>query len=245
MASPYEQPALYDAIFADQAAECAALCRQLLGEREGRFLSAGCGTALVERELPDAVRVTGFDLSPAMVQAAARAMPNASFVVGRMERPPLECAGEAVAVFAGLLSMAYLIDDNAQHAFVRWAARQLQPGGRFIAEVPLAWQPSRVQGIEERSADGTFRFRWLDCAHEGRHATALHSELTLRDPAGVEHTRRAPLAVFTPGGMRALLQAAGLREVRFVAPYDAGTETDAPPPDCLRAVVCARRDEKR
>jgi hypothetical protein len=53
--------------------------------------------------------------------------------------------------------------------------------------------------------------------------------------------RHAPLMVFTPPGIRGLLEAAGFEGVRFHAPYDLKSGTESPPRDCLRGVVVARR----
>ena len=94
-------------------------------------LDVGCGTGavieLLHKKHPGA-RYTGLDLAPAMIDvAAAKGLPNCTFVVGDAEKLPFEDAG-----FDAVLSSNSFHHYPNPAAFFSGALRVLCSGGRLI-----------------------------------------------------------------------------------------------------------------
>jgi SAM-dependent methyltransferase len=130
-------PEIYDAIyyFKDYAAEAARI-RQLLtaeGVLEGsRLLDAGCGTGAHLVHLRDAYDVSGFDLSPQMIEGAKRKLPTAKLFVADLANFTLPSPVGAITCLFGAIGYVQCEDDlrSAAASF----ARALVPGGAILVE---------------------------------------------------------------------------------------------------------------
>jgi SAM-dependent methyltransferase len=111
-----------------------------LGKASGaRLLDVPCGEGRVSIELAArGCQVTGVDLTPEFIEDARRKARGrgleASFAVHDMRDLPWR--GEFDAAFCFGNSFGYL-DDAGNLDFLRAANRALQPGGRFILNVPI------------------------------------------------------------------------------------------------------------
>ncbi|MEV6145739.1 class I SAM-dependent methyltransferase [Streptomyces sp. NPDC051992] len=128
----------YERAFGRSAAHRASLHR-LLGDLapHSRILDIGSGTGR-----PTALTLTGaghevlgVDVSPVMVDLAARNVPGASFQCADIRELPLEESGfDAVCAYFSLLQMSR----EEQFRLLRTCARLLVPGGHLVvATVPL------------------------------------------------------------------------------------------------------------
>ncbi|HET6857603.1 MAG TPA: class I SAM-dependent methyltransferase [Streptomyces sp.] len=134
----------YERAFAHAPAHLSAL--EWLIDRlppAARTLDVGSGTgrptaaALVEA----GHSVLGVDISPVMVELAARQVPEAEFRCGDIRDLPLEADSfDGVCVFFSLLQMTRA----EQSALMRRLAQTLRPGGHLV----LATVPADVEEIE-------------------------------------------------------------------------------------------------
>lgn len=108
---------------------------ELAGDVDGhRVLDAGCGSGPLTAALQDVgAVVTGFDLSPAMIELArARLGPDADLHVADLGGP-LPFDDDAFDVVVASLCLHYLEDWAAPLTELR---RVLRPGGRLVLSVP-------------------------------------------------------------------------------------------------------------
>ncbi|MET9778111.1 methyltransferase domain-containing protein [Streptomyces sp. NPDC006367] len=108
-----------------------------------RVLDVGSGTGRPTAETLAAAghQVVGVDVSPVMVELAARQVPAASFRCADIRDVPLpEGSFDAVCVYFALLQM----DRREQADLVRRLARALVPGGHLV----LATVPLDVEGVD-------------------------------------------------------------------------------------------------
>ncbi|MGA5495060.1 class I SAM-dependent methyltransferase [Streptomyces cinereoruber] len=108
-----------------------------------RVLDVGSGTGRPTAEaLAEAGHeVLGVDVSPVMVELAARQVPAASFRCADVRELPLdEASFDAVCVYFSLLQL----DRREQAETVRRLVRALAPGGHLV----LATVPLDVEGVE-------------------------------------------------------------------------------------------------
>ncbi len=243
----YDSPHWYDAALGKAEADEVEFYHRILtgdGATPSPFvLSMGCGTGRIESPLSGAgVRFAGFDASIAMTREAKHRDPQGFYVAARFEAPPFSKM-QFDGAMSGLLSFAYLTNEKDARKTVAWTASVLRPHTPLVLELPVAYKPRKLQGIEESFAweDGEYSFRYLDVERESPYFSVLHTVLSV-EWRGRRAERCAPFAVYTPDGIRAMLTENRLYEmVRFFAPYDCATETEKPPADCLRAMVVARR----
>ncbi|MFD8069844.1 class I SAM-dependent methyltransferase [Streptomyces parvulus] len=117
-------------------AEAAARAVLSLVPRRARtLLDVACGTGIVTRRLaaaPDAPRVTGADLAPAMARRAAARLPGA-VVIADSRRLPFRDGGFDAVTSVWLLHLAGSADDV--RAIVGECARVLRPGGVYVTTV--------------------------------------------------------------------------------------------------------------
>jgi SAM-dependent methyltransferase len=104
----------------------------LLPPAPARVLEVGCGEGRIARDLADrGYAVTGLDIAPSLVAAAADADPRSDYVVGDASALPF-----ADGSFDLLVSYNSLIDIDDMRAAVAEAGRVLRDGGHFCACVP-------------------------------------------------------------------------------------------------------------
>ena len=105
---------------------------ELVPSAPARLLEVGCGEGRVARDLADRGHtVTGLDISPSLVAAAAEADSRPSFVVGDAAALPFPDAAFDIVV-----SYNSLIDVADMRTAVAEAGRVLRPGGHFCVCVP-------------------------------------------------------------------------------------------------------------
>ncbi|MER6455628.1 class I SAM-dependent methyltransferase, partial [Streptomyces sp900105245] len=121
-------------------ARAAAATDALLGlipDAAGRLLDVACGTGIVTRRLAAArpgLRVTGADLTPAMVRTSSARLPGA-VVRADSRRLPFR-AGSVDAVTT--VWLLHLLDPEGVRATIAECARVLRPGGVYVTTVDKA-----------------------------------------------------------------------------------------------------------
>ena len=104
----------------------------LLPPPPARTLELGCGEGRVARDLADrGYAVTGLDVAPSLVAAAAEADSRSEFVVGDAASAPFD-----ERAFDLVVAYNSLIDVEDMRAVVGEAGRVLRLGGHFCACVP-------------------------------------------------------------------------------------------------------------
>ncbi|MEV0174590.1 class I SAM-dependent methyltransferase [Streptomyces sp. NPDC050803] len=134
----------YEKAFAHAPAHLSAL-RWLLDRLPpaARVLDVGSGTGRPTAATLAAAghTVLGVDVSPVMVELAARQVPEASFRLADIRELPLEAASfDGVCVFFSLLQMSR----EEQSALMGRLAGALKPGGHLV----LATVPADVEDVE-------------------------------------------------------------------------------------------------
>lgn len=121
-----------------RAHEAAQAVLGLIPGKPGRLLDVACGTGIVTRRLAAArpgLRVTGADLSPAMVRRASARLPGAVVRADSRRLPFPDGAFDAVTS----IWLLHLLDDPGDvGAVVGECARVLRPGGVYVTTVDKA-----------------------------------------------------------------------------------------------------------
>ncbi len=168
---------------------------ELLDLRPGeRVLVIGCGTGLDLDMLRPDVRVTAFDLTPAMVrrtaERAARLGRRADLALMNAER-----TGFPEGFFDAVLLHLVLAVVPDPLACAREAARVLRPGGRaaiFDKWLPEGGQPSRLR----RALNVVARAAFSDINRQlGPILVQTDLQIKYREPAGLGGAYQASLAV--------------------------------------------------
>ncbi|MEV6608058.1 class I SAM-dependent methyltransferase [Kutzneria sp. NPDC051319] len=143
----------YETAFADFAAqreEVAWLLDEL--PPRSKVLDIGSGTGRPTAELLTAAghEVTGYDVSPRMVEIAREQVPTARFEVADLRTLTLpEQSWDAVVAFYPLLQLTRAEIDAALAAFAGW----LKPGGLFLmATVPVDAENVEVEFLGQTAA---------------------------------------------------------------------------------------------
>jgi SAM-dependent methyltransferase len=180
------------------------------GTNVRRVVVAACGTGNAAIELAGrGLRVTGFDLSPAMLARAAvkarAAGLRVGLVLGDLRAVPLR-DGCADLVLALNSSLNYLLDPAEVEAALRHLGRVAAPGGTVVVE-PLSarfvydgWEPGRHVDRDGLRLDASY---------------ALEGDLLVErlrwSLGGVEETETYRQRFYSDTQVEALLGAAGLR----------------------------------
>ncbi|WP_207957299.1 class I SAM-dependent methyltransferase [Streptomyces sp. YIM 98790] len=211
-----DRPELYEAQFPDPqrlAARWAedVLCRHAAGSR---LLDAGCGTGRDAAWLHHhgrARRVTGFDLSPAMLAHARRHHPGPEYLAADLRGFDLgRCVFDAVLCLDSALLYCHTNGELA--AFLASCRRHLAPGGLLIAEMrngayflgrtdlldtprtrSLTWQGTTLTSVTtlwlDRAAQ-LLRRRRVWTADDGSPPAEQHSAWRLLFPQELRHLLR-------------------------------------------------------
>ncbi|MFE9425267.1 class I SAM-dependent methyltransferase [Kitasatospora sp. NPDC006697] len=159
----------------------------------------GCGPGHVAGFLAGlgAARVVGVDLSPAMVELAREAHPEAEFRVGDLCELPAE-EGEFGAAVA-LYSVIHLSGEELAAACAE-LHRVLRPGGRALVAFHLGSEVRRLTEWWGHQVEVDFHFRPLAAVAEALEAAGLAVEVRLeREPGeGEAETRRGYLVARRP-----------------------------------------------
>ncbi len=236
--SLYEQPDLYEAAFGSVAdAEESAFYMSFFAARSSVLVSA-CGAGRVSRALAESgLNVSGFDLSSEMVERARRNDQASRYTVGNLIDPPFPGSAFDGAIVP-LLGFAELSDEADARRSAFALVERLRTGGVLLLEVPVCHNHRKLQGLSETFAfeGGKYQFDYQGAEESNDLFTVMHFEISVTK--GKKEARRSGMvAVYTPAGVRTLMESSGLCDVRFHAPYHRGTCCTNPPSDCLRAVV--------
>ncbi|MGW3464560.1 class I SAM-dependent methyltransferase [Streptomyces olivaceoviridis] len=120
-----------------RAQEAARAVLGLIPGGPGRLLDVACGTGIVTRRLAAArpeLRVTGADLTPAMVRRASARLPGAIVRADSRRLPFPDGAFDAVTS----IWLLHLLDPEDVGAVVGECARVLRPGGVYVTTVDKA-----------------------------------------------------------------------------------------------------------
>lgn len=148
-----ESAQYYDAIYerlVDQDAGAAALRRQI-GGRNPRAISlieAACGTGLMLARLAPDFRVSGFDLSPKMIERARDRLPSIPLTVADMTTWETSQRYDVIVCVGS--SIGYVRTEAALRRTLTGFARHLAPGGLILIEPwfpPEVWEDGR-QGLD-------------------------------------------------------------------------------------------------
>ncbi|MFG3008973.1 class I SAM-dependent methyltransferase [Streptomyces cinerochromogenes] len=135
-----KEAGLYDALRGGEARahEAAQAVLSLIPGASGRLLDVACGTGIVTRRLAAArpgLRVTGADLTPAMVHRASARLPGAVVRADSRRLPFPDGTFDAVTS----IWLLHLLDDPEDlRTVVAECARVLRPGGVYVTTVDKA-----------------------------------------------------------------------------------------------------------
>jgi SAM-dependent methyltransferase len=200
-----------------------AVVRRLLRLRRGhRVLDIPCGMGRLTLPLAKAGMVmTGQDLAGVHIRRARRlakqAGVNVRFV--RRDMRDIRFDGELHAVFNWFGSFGYFSDDG-NLTFCSGVFRSLKPGGRFLVE---GRNKSHLLAHFQPRSESTFSgIRVLTKSRWDPRTSRVEEGWTLID--GPQRTRlRSSIKVFNGSDMRAILRAAGFRDVQL---YGRGRQSD-------------------
>jgi SAM-dependent methyltransferase len=204
--------------------------------QEGMVLDLGCGNG----QLGYCLGGVGIDLESTMLDGKKN-----SVIAGDLLSLPLKDA-LIHNVICRLFGVSYAIGaagENAVQAietFHREISRVMAPGARLVIEIPIAWSPSSLCGVEETvdiNPGITYRFQYLDLWIRTAYGAVLDSLIEVGGDGGIVHTIHSPLHVFTPDGALEWMKSLGCSDCFFYASYDLESKTKTPPDDCLRGVV--------
>jgi SAM-dependent methyltransferase len=228
-----EYHALYPHRDSEDARRAVELIRRVAPWRPGSaVLDLACGAGRHAAELESAgARVTGLDLSPAMLHRA-RQRTQALLVRGDMRALPFR-AGSFGLVVNLFTSFGYFRSDAEHGQVLRQVALVLEPGGRFILDYLNAEQVRRTlrRGSEEIS-DGDVGARVRRRFSEEGLYVVKEIELRAENRSFQERVR-----LFTAQELEALMVDAGLEVVEQFGDYDG-----CPPAgDAPRSILVAMR----
>ncbi|MEU6506071.1 MULTISPECIES: class I SAM-dependent methyltransferase [unclassified Streptomyces] len=218
----------------------------LIPERPGRLLDVACGTGIVTRRLaagrPE-LRVTGTDLTSAMVRRAGARLPGAVVRADSRQLPFGTGTFDAVTS----VWLLHLLDDPEDvRAIVAECARVLRPGGVYVTTVDKAAAHDVGSDIDAVLAPRPRRpaqdAAATVTAHAARHGleaaggTVFHGVGQGRSPrATIADLRRGWFTLLPPGEPRT---------EEFATRLAALPDQDRPRPDPVFAVRAYRKPEQ-
>jgi SAM-dependent methyltransferase len=227
-----EYHALYPHRDSEDARRAVELIRRVAPWRPGSaVLDLACGAGRHAAELERAgARVTGVDLSPAMLHRA-RHRTQALLVRGDMRALPFR-AGSFGLVVNLFTSFGYFRSDAEHGQVLRQVALVLEPGGRFILDYLNAEQVRRtLRRDSEEISDGDVGARVRRrFSEEGRYVVK-EIELRAENRSFQERVR-----LFTAQELEALMVDAGLDVVERFGDYDGCPPAGDAPRSILVAV---------
>ncbi|MGW1603165.1 class I SAM-dependent methyltransferase [Streptomyces eurythermus] len=235
----------YDASRGGEArAEAAArTVLDLIPPGPGRLLDVACGTGIVTRRLAAArpgLRVTGADLTPAMLRRAAARLPGAVVRADSRRLPFPDGVFDAVTT----IWLLHLLDDPADlRAVVAECARVLRPGGVYVTTVDKAAAHNVGSDIDAVLADRPRRpaadAPGTVAAEAARHGLRPAGHGSFRSP-GQGRSPRRTIADLRRGWFT-LLPPGEPRTEEFAARLAALPDQDRPRADPLFSVRAFRK----
>ena len=218
------------------------LIRRAGGEAVQTICDCGCGTGNFSIELARrGFRVTGVDLSAAMLEEAARKTRAAGerVMYVRQDMCRLELSRRVDAILCGCDGVNYLTTDRMLEAFIARARAALKAGG------VLAFDVSSVYKLKSVLADGFFgedrgdaAYLWKSEWDDEARIQTMRITFFVREAGGLyrrfqeEHRQRA----WTVGELTAALRAGGFGEPIFCG----DRRLEAPATDEMRIHVAAQ-----
>ena len=199
----------------DEAATLRHVCavKRLLRLRKGqRVLDIPCGLGRLAIPLARmGFDMTGVDLVPAYVRRARRRARREGLDIRfvRSDMRNIAFDREFDAAFNYFTSVGYFSDgDNL--AFCRKVSAALKPGGRFLVEtMNRSWILTHFQEKSSKIISGV---RIIDCGRWDARRRRVISTWTLRKWSTVRR-RRVSVRLYTGPELRAMLRAAGFRDI--------------------------------
>ena len=191
------------------------IVKRLLGVRKGqRVLDVPCGMGRLTIPLARmGLAMTGVDLTAAYLARGRRQARREGLDVRwvHSDMREIDFDGEFDAAFNWFGSFGYF-SDAGNLEFCRRVFRALRPGGRFLVEGPnKSWVLAHFRRTEDNTL-GSVRVRTRN--RWDARTCRCHSTWTLTRGGSMER-HRIRVRLFNGGEMRALLQAAGFRDVRL------------------------------
>ena len=201
----------------DEAATLRHVCvvKQALKLRKGqRVLDVPCGLGRLTIPLARmGMAMTGVDLMEAYVRRAARRAQRSGLDVRFIQSDMRDITfdREFDAALNYFTSIGYFSDED-NLAFCRKVFDALKPGGRFLVETMNAsWVLTHFREKSSRMISGV---RIIDCGRWDARRRRVISTWTLRKGDTVRR-RRVSVRLYTGPELRALLRAAGFRDIVF------------------------------
>jgi SAM-dependent methyltransferase len=218
---------------------------------DGPVLEVGCGTGRVTTALARAgVRVTGIDISPAMLDRARAAVRRAR-VAGRVtlvlaDVRTLTLASRFDLIAVPLAGFCHLLTPDDQVAALRSMRRHLAHGGLLALDLPVLDPGLWVCGgaglrreWRRKESAGRWVEKWSSASPDReRQVQAITYEYRLPDGTVVARFG-FELRYVSPDEVEPLLAPAGLRLERIYGSYD----LEPVAPGSSRMLVVARSDE--
>jgi len=231
----------YDAVMAEAAwpSLSRGLSRALAGVAAGSAADIGCGSGRVLEWLAGRGHspLFGVDRSAAMLHLCAYRLGRRPIRLLRQDIRALALPQPVDLITCTFATLNYLVEDVALAQALSAVARNLKPGGRFVADY-IPWLDDRSppsthhQLVNARGRRSAWRVR-LD-----PRAGVTETRITFQDPAGGPGvTERHVQRHRRPAEMKAALAAAGLETLRAFALGPGG-------PSPWRMIVARRRDRR-
>lgn len=225
--SIYRESALYyDAIYerlVDHGAGAAALRRHISERNSGAtsLMEAACGTGLMLAHLAPDFRVSGFDLSPAMIERARTRLPGAPLTVADMTTWASDERYDVIVCVGS--SIGYVRTEEVLRQTLDGFARHLSPGGLVLIEPwfpPEVWEDGR-QTLDVVEQPTLKLARLLTSGRDGD-LSVLEIDFLVGVEGRIERfTERHIMGLFSDRQMRDAFTAAGLTVERDEA-YPSG-----------------------
>lgn len=201
----------------DEEAEAAAPeIVKLLGVRPGdQVLDVACGAGRYARALARrGLRLTGIDLSPALIAVARErspALPGTPSYL-RWDSRRLPFARHFEAAISMFTSFGYFDDPEDDRAIFRGVARALVPGGRFLLDFLNEAQVRANLVAEEEVREGPLHMRFARRIEDTAHGPCVFKQVTATEPGSqrVEAAFEERVRLYRLEEIDALLTGAGL-----------------------------------
>jgi daunosaminyl-N,N-dimethyltransferase/N-dimethyltransferase len=210
-----ERAGLYDLIYhwLDYSGAAARLAEVLSAEgvpAGGRVLEAACGTGSYVRALAGRYRMTGFDVSEAMLALSREKNPDVPHFRADMANFTVDEPFDALLCLFS--SIGYLHGEGALRSGLRCFARALRPGGVLVIEPWIARETFREGHVhlDTYASDDVKIARASHSSLRGELAVVDFHWVVARTGRGVEHFTESHHLWFCPRGtMTAALADAG------------------------------------
>lgn len=208
--------------YADEAGLFIQLIRENLGENAKNLLHLGCGAGGHDHTFKQHFRVTGIDISEAMLEIARANNPEITYIHGDMRRIDLKEQFDAVVIPD---SIDYMVTLPELQSTVAASCRHLRPGGVLLIVAKIREEFRNNNFCYTGAKDGV-EITVFENNHIPRRDSSTYEAtfvyLIRRDGVLSVHTDRHRLGLFSQAEWRSLLKEAGLqvKQTRLDGVYD-------------------------